>query len=155
VADAQVGQFSTQKVTYRLDYSSQTVQALNAIGVSPNDPVVLATTDYIVTYWVDRATGLLVKSKTAYKYNLMPQSYEVEYTALKASAPDRMPEAPAIIDTASFAVFLRSSLEDYQGKAACLGQPASPRDSCLKNLATDRNSWEVCGLIGDKTEYEL
>ena len=154
VSEAKVGQFETQLVTYSLDYKKMTVRQLQELGMSPDDPVITAVTDQRVSFWIDRKTGLAVKSRATYLENGAPRGYETEYSKFETSAGE-MPAVPEEVESAtSFVRFYQNAEKDYTEKTACYSQPASEQDSCFKSVGASKKRWEICKLIKDKGTYE-
>jgi len=148
-----LGQFDTRKITYSLDYRALTVQQLIGIGVQPNDPGITSITDQKVTYWIDKKSGLIVKSAAAWRQNLIPNSYQTAYDTV--SETPQVPAKPdSVLETRAFVRFYAESVQDYQAKLICLSQPQPDQDLCFKSIAAQRNDWELCKKISGKKEYE-
>jgi len=154
MASEKVGGFDTKKITYTLDYSNLTVQQMVSLGVSPNDENLLAVTDQRITFWIDAATGLMVKSHASYNNRGTLGFYDTEYTeATPNSAP--IPEVQnSIVATEAFVDFYTASTSDYSERAACFAKKGSEQDTCLKSIARERGDWETCKLIKTPSEYE-
>lgn len=154
MADEKVGGFDTQKITYTLDYSNLTVQQMVSLGVSPNDENLLAVTDQRITFWMDRATGLMVKSHASYNNRGTPGFYDTEYTEAAPGAV-HMPAAPGgIVAAEAFVDFYSKSTKDYSERAACFAKKGAEQDTCLKSIAANTGDWETCKLIKTPFEYE-
>jgi len=149
-----VGGFDTQKIAYTLDYSNLTVQQMISLGVSPNDENLLAVTDQRVAFWLDNATGLMVKSHASYNNRGAPGFYDTEYSeALPAAAS--MPAKPeTVVATEAFVDFYSASTQDYAERAACFAKKGAEQDTCLKSMAANSGDWETCKLIKTPFEYE-
>lgn len=154
IVDARVGAFDTRKISYSLDYRKLTVEQLLAVGISPDDPSLASITEQRVSYWIDKKTGMIVKSMATYKENLFPNAYGTEYLGLVVGAAN-VPAAPmGVVETASFVSFYKRAETDFQAKQSCLNLAAPEQAPCLKNLASQKLDWEVCKLIKDSREYE-
>ncbi|MFA5930006.1 MAG: hypothetical protein WC861_03940 [Candidatus Micrarchaeia archaeon] len=154
MVEEKVGNFDTQKISYTLDYSNLTVQQMISLGKSPNDESLLSITDQRVTFWIDRQTGLMVKSHASYSNRGTPGFYDTEYSgAAPASRP--FPEKQARMATAlAFIDFYSKSTKDYADRAACFAKSGAEQDTCLKSIAADRGDWETCKLIKTPNEFE-
>jgi len=154
MSEEKVGQFDTQKITYTLDFSTLTVQQMISLGRSPNDENLLAVTDQLVTFWIDKKTGLMVKSHATYKNRGTPGFFDTEYSAVSTATP-KIPDKPgAIVATEAFVDFYSKSTSDYAARASCFAKTGAERYSCLKSIAVGKNSWETCKLIDNAREYE-
>lgn len=153
-ASEKLSQFDTMKISYSLDYRSLTLQQLLGIGVQPNDPGLTSITEQKITYWIDKKSGLIVKSKAIWRQNLIPNSYEITYDAA-GIGPQVVPAKPeSVMETRAFVRFYAESVQDYQAKLACMARPQPDRDLCFKSVAAQRSDWELCKKISDKKEYE-
>ncbi len=149
------GSFDTRKITYTLDYKNLTVQTLKEIGVPPNDPSLYSIEDWKVTQWIDKRTGLVVKSMTTYRENLLPYSFGMEYTVATPEAGNITAKPGEIVPAESFIRFYQDSKTDFSEKASCLSQPSKGEiHSCLKGLAYSTKNPEICKLITTKEEAE-
>ncbi|VVB99324.1 Uncharacterised protein [uncultured archaeon] len=148
-----VGNFGTEMLAYSLDYRNLTVQQLISIGVQPNDQSIYRITNWVVQNWVDTATGLIVKSSTSYKDNLVPHSFTQVYSEVKIGAP-ALPPVPANITPAkSFLQFFTDSQTDYTELLNC-GAAGNESAACFKTLAFSRQDPEVCRLIKEPLAEE-
>lgn len=154
ITEEKVGPFDTQRIEYDLDYRNVTVQALTSLGLSPNDASLYTTTDQHVIFWIDKASGLIVKIRATYKENSQPGYFEREYSVAQPTAP-ALPARPAsLVSATSLVQFYSAAEQDYSDRLACGSLPAAERDACYKTLAVDRNNWEICKQINSTTEYE-
>ena len=155
MANETVGAYDTQKISYILDYSNLTVQQMITLGISPSDESLLAITDQNVEFWIDRKTGLMIKSHATYNNRGTPGFYDTEY-AEAGPEPSQMPSRPGtIVSTEGFADFYARSTNDYAVRAACFAKSGSGRWACIKNIAVGKGNWEDCKLIEDQNEYEI
>ena len=154
VENEQVGSFDTQKIIYGLDYRNLTVQTLISIGVPPNDPSIYSITGQQVTYWIDRASGLVVKSRATYKDNLAPKSYETEYSRVQVGQADIPKKPETSISPKTFVFFYTDAIKNYQQKLTCLSLAPQEQESCLKSMAVEGLDWEICKMITNKSGYE-
>ncbi|MFA6328003.1 MAG: hypothetical protein WCY41_01010 [Candidatus Micrarchaeia archaeon] len=148
-----VGAFDTKKIAYTLDYSNLTVQQMVSLGVSPSDESLLSVTDQKITFWIDDATGLMVKSHASYNTLGVPGSYDTEYSEISLSGSP-MPAKPSIVGSDAFVKFYSDSTTDYAERAACFAKNGSEQDTCLKSIAVNQGKWETCSLIRNQSEYE-
>jgi len=149
------GAFSTWRVSYSLSYKDLTVGQLNKMGMSPNDPEILGSTDQRVAVWVDRETGLIVGSRSTYKEYLVPREFENRYEKAAVGSVRFAPKPGQIIASESFDAFYQQSMTDYGNRQICYDQPAkSEQDLCFKSYGAEKKSWEVCKLIENKDVYE-
>lgn len=149
------GAFDTEKITYTLDYKNLTVQTLKEIGVPPNDPSLYSIEDWKVVQWIDKQTGLVVKSLTTYKENLMVYSFGMEYAVATPQAGNITAKPEQLVPAETFIRFYQDSKTDYSEKASCLSQPSKGEiHSCLKGLAYSTKNPEICKLITTKEEAE-
>jgi len=154
VENATVNGFETEKIMYTLDYRNLTVNQLNAIGASPNDPSIYSISDWMVQNWIDKKSGILVKSSTTYVKGGILYSFAREFFELSSVAD--VPEKPStIVSTTSFAQFYMDSEANYNERRICLASPESERGACLKNLAVSAGDPGTCGLIADAQERGL
>jgi hypothetical protein len=153
LAEEKVGLFETQRITYALDYSNLTVQQMISLGISPSDETLLAITDQTVTFWIDKKSGLMVKSHATYKNMGVPGFFDTEYSEVRPFAT--LPEKPGtLVVTEAFVDFYSKSTADYSRRASCSASSGRDRDSCFKSIAVEKSSWETCKLINDSREYE-
>lgn len=153
ITSEQVGPFAAQKITYTLNYGNLTVNQINAMGI-PNDPALFAITNWHVAMWVDKATGMTVKSQASYNSGGVQYSYDTEYAMLQIGTPT-LPAVPAApIGAAEFVNFYATSQQDYSTVLSCEAMTGTDRDSCYKAAATNRNSYGLCQKISDKTQFE-
>ncbi len=149
-----VNGFDTRKIAYTLDYSNLTVQQMVSLGVSPNDQTLLAVTDQKVTFWIDNATGLMVKSHASYNNRGTLGYYDTEYTQA-APVASAMPEKPGtVIAAPAFVEFYSTSTKDYAERAACFAKSGAEKATCLQSIAGNSGDWETCKLIDTHPEYE-
>lgn len=154
VADEKVGPFEAKKASYSLSYKNVTVQQLLAMGISPDDQSIYAIDNYVMTFWVDKKTGLLVKSRETYSVEGASHVFATEYSGISLSAP-QLPEKPAALSTpAEFLLFYSKSAQEYTSDMKCRALPKSEQDSCFKALAYERRDPEICGRISGKDLYE-
>ncbi len=154
VVDETVNGFDAQKIGYSLDYQNLTVQDLLSLGLSPNDPSLYTVTDQKVLFWIDKATGLVIKSNASFKENLVPLFFETEYQVVELQDP-QVPEAPeAIIGTQSFVLFYNQAEQDFVERRKCQNMQQPDRDLCYKSFAVQQGDWELCKLVEDVGEYE-
>lgn len=152
--DERVGDFDAQKIAYSLDYRKLTVDQLASVGISPSDPSLASVSDQKVSYWIDRKTGMIVRSRATFKENLIPNTYETEYSELVLGETALPPAPKGVVETASFVAFYKRAESDFTAKQSCLNLAAGEQAACLKSMAAQRRDWEVCRLISDKKEYE-
>ena len=149
-----IGPFDTQKISYTLDYSNLTVQQMVSLGLSPTDQSRLALTDQKVSFWIDTATGLIVKSHASYNNQGVAVAYDREYSEL-STLPGAVPPKPmSVVVPAAFVEFYKQSTADYSSRAACFAQTGASKDACLKSIAANSGDWETCKLINSTSEYE-
>jgi hypothetical protein len=152
VEDAKIGQFETSKISYVVDYRGLTVEKLGSIGVSPNDAAIYSVTE--VTYWMDKKTGLMVKSHASIDNRGTKSYFDVEYYGVGLDGVVLAPPPNQVYDVTDFLKFYKKSADDYTSKETCKAKAGAERDSCYKSLAMDELDWEVCKLISNSLEYE-
>ncbi|MCX6773078.1 MAG: hypothetical protein NTV88_04905 [Candidatus Micrarchaeota archaeon] len=153
VSDETVGQFSTQKITYMLNYRNLTVKQIQDMAL-PNDPTLFSAENWQVSFWVDKASGMVVKSKMGYTISSDQFYYETEHTKLDVNAASVPEVKDALISTAAFVEFYKSSQADYSAILTCQSAPAAQADGCYKSVATDRRDSSLCKKIKAQTEFE-
>jgi len=154
VFEERVGQFETQKVTYRLDYSNLTVQQLLAAGISPDDPSVSSAAGQQVSFWIDKKTGLIVKSKAMPASNPEKELYAMEYTRAEVGEASVPAKPGEIVGTDYFVRFYHASEDDYRSDENCSAQQGSERDFCYRTLAAERDDWQTCEKVKDAAVRE-
>ena len=154
VAAEKSGEFDAEKVAYTLSYKNMTVDKLLELGISPNSPEVVSRSNQKITMWVDKQTGLVVRSLATYRENGVDFAYETKYYEISLTAPTVPTPAVGVVDADAFAQFYQSSMEDYGANQLCLAQGGEAKDLCLKNLGVENGNWGVCAKISDKKIYE-
>ncbi len=152
--DEKVGGFDTRKIHYTFNLQHLTVKELVALGISPNDPTLLVTSN--VTYWIDAATGLAVKSTAVRMQNgTVVGENSIEYSKLLLSA-EKLPDAELKMeDAGSFVKFYSDSQDDFLSKETCKAQPTmADVDACYKSMSVGKNDAELCKRISNSTESE-
>ncbi|MEM4554296.1 MAG: hypothetical protein QXT25_00395 [Candidatus Anstonellaceae archaeon] len=149
-----VGKFEAQKIKYNLDYRHLTVQNLTAIGISPNDPRIYSVVDWEVLSWIDKKSGRLVKSQTRYNQNGLIYSFVREFEEIEVPTSRVVEKPTEVVGKEQFAVFYTAAEEDYSAKQTCLVLQEQERWGCLKGLAVEKKSEEICNLIGHTQERE-
>ena len=153
VADGQVGQFETKKISYTLDYSHLTLQQMASLGIA-NDQSLASISNWTVSLWIDKATGMNVKSQASYSDGGALMLHNREYSRLALGTP-ALPAAPgALVSVGAFSEFYQISQADYSAVLSCEPLAGSDRDGCYKSVATDRNSYSLCQKISDQKEFE-
>jgi len=154
MVEEKVGGFDTQKITYTLDYSNLTVQQMVSLGISPSDESLLTVTDQVVTFWIDKETGMMAKSHATYRKLGVDGYYDTEYSQLSMEA-GAMPGRPStVVAPEAFVAFYSQSVEDYSERAACMEYSGTLRDECFKSIAVGKGSWDTCKLIENGAAYE-
>jgi len=147
--------FETEKLAYTLDYRNLTVQQLISIGASPNDPSIYSISNWIVWNWIDRKSGLLVKSSTSYVQKGVPHSFSREFSVLATNSVVVPKSAESLVGATAFAKFYQDSEADYTAKMKCLASPKAERGACLKNIAVGNGDAGTCDLIENAKEHGL
>lgn len=153
MADEKVGPFNAKRISYTFDLQHLSVKELVDLGLSPTDQGVLVTAK--VTYWIDPATGLMVKSDSTQMLNgSAVGAYSTEYSALSLE-PNEIPAAPAdTVDSSSFVRFYADSQDDFLSKETCKAQPTqADTDACYKSIGIQKNDWELCRRISNRAAY--
>ena len=152
VEDAKIGQFETSKIKYAVDYRGLTVEKLGAAGISPNDESIYSVTE--VTYWMEKKTGLMVKSHAAIDNKGAKSYFDVDYSDILLDNAKIPPTPGQIYDVTDFLKFYKLSADDYTGKERCAAMQGTERDSCYRSLAMDKKDIELCKKIAVSLEYE-
>jgi hypothetical protein len=150
--DAVVGPFEASKISYVVDYRGLTVEKLGAAGISPNDETIYSVTQ--VTYWMDKKTGLMVKSHAAIDNKGTKSYFDVLYNGIEVGDA-AVPFPPSqTYDVTEFLRFYKASAQEYTSKEECNSKQGTERDACYKSLAIEKKSWDICKQIADALEYE-
>lgn len=155
LVEEKVGAFTTQKISYALSYRGLTVNQLLSLGIPPDNPNVATYADQRVSFWVDRGTGLVVRSLATWADGLKKESYERIYS--KALLGNQALPAPPsqLVQPKAFARFYQGAVEDYVARETCAAHPTQEgRDACFKGEAVGRGSVELCRRIIGRTEFE-
>lgn len=153
VVDEKVNGFDTSKISYTLDYSNLTVQQLRTIGISPNDPSLNMFTEQEWEYWIDKKTGLVVKSHASYRQNGAQKYMDVDYFEADISPREvGLPQSLATVE--DFLMFYAASAEDFTTKQRCEVMASDARDQCFKNLAIDRGDVSLCSSVKSQDEHD-
>lgn len=154
MSDATIGPFDTERISYLFDMENLTVSELVALGVSPNDPSILIKSR--VTYWIDKETGLAVKTSASRTQNgILVGENSMTFSHLELDSGE-LPAAPEhLVDPAGFVRFYSDSQDEFMSYATCGAQPTqTERDSCYKTAAASNDDWEYCRRIVDRNQYE-
>lgn len=156
VLDEMAGLFDAQRVSYSLDYRNLTVEKLLSLGIPADDPSITSITDQRVVYWVDKGTGMLVKSAATYVEKQARGVFSSEFSKIDLAPKEEVPPVPADLSSIPvFVTFYKQSDDDFASKQECKAQAtAADRDACWKAVAVSHKSWDLCKNIEDKKTYE-
>ncbi|MEM4348596.1 MAG: hypothetical protein QXN37_03435 [Candidatus Anstonellaceae archaeon] len=154
IVPEKVGRFDAERVRYFLDYRNLTVQNLTAIGISPDDPRIYSVIDWEVLSWIDKKSGRLIKSQTRYNQNGLIYSFVREFEEFEVPTTRTVEMPKEVVGKEEFALFYSSAEEDYSAKRSCLALGGQERWNCLKTLAIEKRSGDICDLIEQKEEKE-
>jgi hypothetical protein len=135
-----------------VDYRGLTVEKLGAAGISPNDESIYSVTE--VTYWMEKKTGLMVKSHALIDNKGAKSYFDVNYSSVLVGNAEPPPIPSQIYDVTDFLKFYKLSADDYTSRERCAAMQGAERDSCYRSLAMDKRDGKICRNIVDKTEYE-
>ena len=150
VENDSINGFDTQKVSYVLDFSNLTVQELRGLGISPSDPAASSVTDRSI--WIDRQSGLLIKSVATYLSGGAAHSFERNVASIETSKAV-VPEKPeGLVSASTFSQFYQNAVNEYTQMSDCFVNNKSDVASCLKGVASENGDFRVCRLISDETQ---
>ena len=153
ITNEQVGPFQTQKISYGLDYSHLTLQQLSDLGLS-NAQGLSSISNWKVAMWLDKATGLDVKSQASYESSGTQVTHNREYSTLALGSPKLPPVSGPLVSADAFVEFYQTSQADYSTILSCEPLAGADRDSCYKSAATARNDYHLCQKISDRGQFE-
>ncbi|MCX8174669.1 MAG: hypothetical protein N3E51_00485 [Candidatus Micrarchaeota archaeon] len=150
IVEEKVGGFDARKIVYETRYGDLTVRQLSELGISPD----ATPQEREVTYWIDKATGMIVKAAVVVEVNGVPYGIsETTYYSIEPKA--RIPPAPEpATTTAGFVQMYKVVARNYLDVTGCLSLGRNESWQCLKNLAVEKRSWDVCKFIKNTDVYE-
>ncbi|MCX6771005.1 MAG: hypothetical protein NTX79_03035 [Candidatus Micrarchaeota archaeon] len=150
IVEERSGQFSAQKITYTIDYRNLTIQQMISLGLPPSDSTLRIVRQ--ITYWIDRKTGLIVKSRMAELNGV--GFYEKDIEGLAVGNVELPAKNMTRIGSDSFLSFYTQSQQDYIQNAECQAMNGTEKETCFQSIAVNGGGWEACKRIGTLSGYE-
>lgn len=134
-------------IKYVLDYSKLTIEDLEKIGMSPNNPVLFVSKNYTFEYCIDNENNVLSISMD---YTYFDEKRRTE-TKIIENGWGNINKSEFVFDELKNETetieFFTNALNEEKSVYAC-SKNQTTKDTCLKNYAIQNHAPDICLLAG-------